>query len=171
VQTADYSAEYGGPAGVNVQLQLSILNFNSPPPDPKATTIQSRRPYPQFGRIRMWDDSGNSNYHSLQARFEHRLSHGLSLTSAYTWSHLIDDEGAGLNANRALSQNPNCLRCNMRGNSQDDQRHSFVAAYVWHIHFASGLKGVARAVFNGWRYGGPIDLAQRMSHLHLAIRR
>jgi hypothetical protein len=67
VQTADYSAEYGGHAGVNVQLQLSILNFNSPPPDPKATTIQSRRPYPQFGRIRMWDDSGNSNYHSLQA--------------------------------------------------------------------------------------------------------
>ena len=58
-------ARYVG--GKGTHLDTSILNFNSPPPDPKATTIQSRRPDPQFGRIRMWDDSGNSNYHSLQA--------------------------------------------------------------------------------------------------------
>src|ERR1700738_4541494 len=44
--------------GKGTHLDTSILNFNSPSPDPKATTIQSRRPYPQFGRIRMWNSDG-----------------------------------------------------------------------------------------------------------------
>jgi hypothetical protein len=139
-------------------LDTSILNWNSPQPDPKAATdlltLQSRRPYPAFGRIRMWDSDGNSNYHSMQTRFEHRLAQGLSLTVAHTWSHLIDDEGAGTNANRAKSQNPQCLRCNMRADSTDDQRHALVIGYVWQVPFGSSLKALPAAIFKGWMAGG-----------------
>src|SRR5262249_11681211 len=133
-------ARYVG--GKATHLDTSILNFNSPDPDPAAITLQARRPYPQFGRIRMWDSDGNSNYQSLQARFEHRFNRGLSLTAAYSLSHLIDDQGGAVNANRALSQNPRCLRCNMRADSADDQRQSLVVGYVWMIPFGSSLKGV-----------------------------
>jgi hypothetical protein len=139
-------------------LDTSILNWNSPQPDPKAATdlltLQSRRPYPQFGRIRMWDSDGNSNYNSMQTHFEHRFAQGLSLTVAHTWSHLIDDEGAGTNANRAKSQNPQCLRCNMRADSSDDQRHALVIGYVWQVPFGSHLTGIPSAVLKGWMAGG-----------------
>jgi hypothetical protein len=144
--------------GKATHLDTSILNFNSPDPDPNATTIQSRRPYPQFGRIRMWDASGNSNYNSLQARFEHRFNRGLSLTTAYTWSHLIDDQGGALNANRALSQNPRCLRCNMRADSADDQRQSLVTGYAWTTPFGSSLKALPGAILKGWMWGGILTL-------------
>ena len=63
-------------------LDTSQLNFNSPDPGPGP--IQPRRPYPAFGRIRLLTTDGNSIYDSLQSRFEHRLSRGLSLTTRLT---------------------------------------------------------------------------------------
>jgi hypothetical protein len=147
---------YAGSKGTH--LDTSHLNLNSPLPDPAARDIQSRRPYPQIGRIRMWGVDGNSNYHSLQARFEHRFSHGLSLTMAHTWSHLIDDQQGGLNGSRALAQDPRNLRGNMRADSADDVRHSFVAGYVWDIPYGSQLKGIPGAALKGWKFGGIITL-------------
>jgi hypothetical protein len=156
-------------------LDTAIENFNSPDPDPNATTIQSRRPYPQFGRIRLWDSDGNSNYNSLQAHFEHRLNRGLSMTIAYTLSHLIDDQGGALNGTRAVSQNPRCVRCNMRADSLDDQRHSLVTGYVWEIPFGSSLKGLPGGVLKGWMLGGiltlrrgsPISISQSGDNLNI----
>ena len=48
----------------------------------------------------------NTIYHSLQARYEHRFSRGLSLSAAYTWSHLIDDAGETINRGGCVCQNP-----------------------------------------------------------------
>jgi hypothetical protein len=33
----------------------------------------------------------NSNYHSLQTEITNRLTHGVQMQGAYTWSHAIDD--------------------------------------------------------------------------------
>ena len=155
-QSDSLEVRYAGSKATH--LDSSILNWNSPQPDPTAATdqltLQSRRPYPQFGRIRMWDSDGNSNYNSMQTRFEHRFAKGLSLTVAHTWSHLIDDEGAGTNANRAKSQNPRCLRCNMRADSSDDQRHALVIGYVWQIPLGAHFKGIPGAIVKGWMLGG-----------------
>src|SRR5947199_7835282 len=48
-------------------------------------SIASRRPYPLFGNIGWLEDSSNSNYHSLQVRFDRRFTQGVSLLSSYTW--------------------------------------------------------------------------------------
>ena len=58
-------------------LDTSQLNYNSPDPGPG--DIQPRRPYPQFNRIRLLTTDGNSTYHALQTRFEHRFAKGLEL--------------------------------------------------------------------------------------------
>ncbi len=102
----------------------------------------------------MWDDDGNSNYHSMQTKFEHRFAGSLSVTFAHTWSHLIDDQQGGLNGARSLSQERDRLRSNMRADSADDVRHNVVIGYVWEIPFASGLKGIPRTALNGWLFGG-----------------
>jgi len=146
---------YVGSKGTH--LDTSHLNFNSPDPDPTARDIQSRRPYPQFGRIRMWDDDGNSNYHSMQTRFEHRLAQRLSLTLAHTWSHLIDDQMGGLNGARSLAQNRLRNRDNMRADSADDLRHVLVIGYVWDLPFGSSLTGAPAALLKGWLLGGIVS--------------
>jgi hypothetical protein len=144
---------YVGAKGSN--LDTSLTNFNSPDPDPNAGAIplQSRRPYPAFGRIRMWATDGESDYQSLQSEFKHRGPWGLNLTVAYTLSELNDNQQGGLNASRARRQNPRSLEGEYAP-SADDQRHRLVVGYVWDIPFGSSLTGITGALLKGWQLSG-----------------
>ena len=53
---------------------------------------QLLRAYPRFTNVALFRNNvGNSSYHAFQAKLEKRLSHGLTLSLAYTFSKLIDD--------------------------------------------------------------------------------
>ncbi|HYZ87590.1 MAG TPA: TonB-dependent receptor, partial [Bryobacteraceae bacterium] len=144
-----------GSKGTNVDT--SLQNFNQPDLGPGP--IQQRRPYPMYARIRMIAPDGNTIYHSLQARFEHRFHAGLSLTSAYTWSHLIDDTGQTINRGGCICQNPRDRGRAERASSILDQRHRLVVGYVFEIPFGKDSTGLARALFGGWSSGGILTLA------------
>ena len=82
----------------------------------------------------------NSIYHGLQTKFTHRMSHGLQIQGAYTWSHALDDSVDPLTPavgahtfprnSRNLSQN--------YGNSDNDTRHVAVINYIWELPFGRG---------------------------------
>ncbi len=56
------------------------------------TAQQLLRSYPRFTTVAMFRNNvGNSTYNALQAKLERRLSAGLTMTMAYTWSKLLDD--------------------------------------------------------------------------------
>jgi hypothetical protein len=51
-----------------------------------STVAQSLRPFPQFSKINYrWAPLGNTWYDSLQIKVTKRYSHGLDLTSGFTW--------------------------------------------------------------------------------------
>jgi hypothetical protein len=53
---------------------------------------QLLRPFPRFTMVALFRDNvGNSDYHGLEAKLEKRLSRGLTLTRAFTYSKLLDD--------------------------------------------------------------------------------
>ena len=137
-------------------LDSSQLNFNSPDPGPG--DIQARRPYPEIARIRLVTSDGNSTYHALQTRFEHRFAHGLSLTAGYNWSHMLDDQQDETNGGRALAQDVRNRGKAEKASSIFDIRQRLVVGYVWDIPFTSGLKGPAQTVLGGWSLGGIITL-------------
>ncbi|MGH9159857.1 MAG: TonB-dependent receptor domain-containing protein [Vicinamibacteraceae bacterium] len=149
---------YVGAKGTN--LDSSLTNFNSPDPDPNASALdlQSRRPYPAFGRIRMWVTDGKSDYHSLQTELKHRGPWGLSLSVAYTLSQLKDNQQGGLNASRGRRQNPRDVSTEYAP-SADDVRNRLVAGYVWDIPFGSTLTGVTGALLKGWQLSGVTTLS------------
>ena len=117
----------------------SLKNWNQPDPGPG--DIQARRPLPEYGRIRLQYYGANTNYNSLQVHFERRLTKGLSLTAAYTWSHEIDDAWETTNSGGCGCQNPRDLSSE-RASGVYDQRHNLVFGYVWQIPFAKGLTGI-----------------------------
>ena len=137
-------------------LDTSLNNFNSPDPGPGV--IQDRRPYPDYARIRLLATDGNSIYHSMQTRYEHRFSHGLSLTAAYTWSHMIDDAGQSTNRGACQCQNPRVRGAAERASSIFDNRHRLVVGYLWEIPFARSLHGPAGMLLGGWSAGGIVTM-------------
>jgi len=149
---ADNSVEVGYVGSKGTFLDTSQLNFNSP--DPGLGDIQARRPYQSFTRIRLLTTDGNSTYHAFQTRFEHRFSRGLSLTAAYNWSHMIDDQEEETNGNRCRCQDPRKRGKAEKASSVQDLRHRLVVGYVWELPFTRNLRGVPGAFLGGWSLGG-----------------
>jgi hypothetical protein len=148
--------EVGWVGTKGTHLDTSVNNFNSPDPGPGA--IQPRRPYPDYARIRMLTTDSNSIYHAMQTRYEHRFSKGLSLTAAYTWSHMIDDAAQSTNRGACQCQNPRNRGIAERASSIFDNRHRLVVGYVWELPLATTMKGPAAFIAKGWSFGGVVTL-------------
>ena len=63
------------------------------------TVAQTLRPFPEYNDgLSVWfDPLGNSSYDSLQVKFANRFSHGLDLTSNFTFQKELSIGGSGIN--------------------------------------------------------------------------
>jgi hypothetical protein len=130
---------------------------------------QLLRPYPRFTTVAFYRNNvGHSTYHSLQTRLERRFSNGLTLTSAYTFSKLIDDAGAVFDA--AILTGPAASfqaadsynRRLEKDESTGSIPHVFSGSFVWEIPAGAGrrwtLSGWQNTVAGGWRLAGIVRL-------------
>ncbi len=120
-------------------------------------------PYPHIPGVSFAGASwGNSNFHSLQAKFEKRFSqNGLAVVS-YSWSKLISDGGD--NAwDSAGWRDFNCRACD-RSISPYDYRHRLVTSYTYELPFGKGKQfgsqwnGFMNAVLGQWQVNGIMTL-------------
>ncbi len=99
----------------------------------------------------------SSVYHSLQAKVDHRFSHGFSLLANFTWSKLIDDSSSdwgGFWSLDVLGQDFYNRRAE-RSVSAGDIPARFTLAPIVELPFGPGKKwlnnGVGSQVLGGWR--------------------
>lgn len=128
----DYAADKG------VKLPIVLL-VNQLQPSQFSTGSQALRPYPQYQKVQYLTLDGNSIYHSLQAKLEHRWKNGLVVSAAYTFSKLIDDVDAPARSNHVGVQNVYDLRAE-RGVGGFDIPQRFVVNYVYQLPFGRGSK-------------------------------
>jgi len=110
--------------------------------------VPSLRPTP-LGAITTFESAYSSTYHSLQASFTKRLSHGLTFLSSYTWSKSIDNatDPVGFAGDSGGPQDARNLRAE-RALSVFDMRHRFTIGYTYMLPFhGSRLK-------DGWQING-----------------
>jgi carboxypeptidase family protein len=113
---------------------------------------------PIFTAIYLTDNSDYSNYNSLQAQYQRRLSRGLQLLASYDFSHSLDN-GSGNSIFGPNFDNSNQLPSAFYNVKQDygpsafDIRHtlSFAATYSFP---GQGLGGITRKLFGGWSLDG-----------------
>lgn len=140
------SISYVGNKGTH---NMYTSNINQADPGPGA--IASRRPFPAWPDIPSMYMDGLSNYNSLQAKFQKRLSHGISLLAGYTFEKSIDN-GAGESASPMIVRNMKVDR----GLSAWDVPQRFILSGTFELPYGSGrpfgssAPGVLRAILGGW---------------------
>jgi hypothetical protein len=119
------------------------------------------------GAINATEMIGSGNYNGLQTKLTRRMSHGLQLTAAYTWSHTLDNSASafGQSGGVVVGSNGTPLLQYERGNSDTDQRQLFTFSSIYELPFGRGKtfgQGMPRAldyVLGGWQWNNVIQLA------------
>jgi hypothetical protein len=105
-------------------------------------------PNTTFQSVAVTDNSATSDYHSLQVKFQRRLSRGLQGLASYTFSHSIDV--ASTDATTNFNTLPTIAPPNVdRGNSDFDIRHSFTSGVTYDVPSMMSRK-FAHTLLGGW---------------------
>jgi hypothetical protein len=136
---------------IDANAQLAII---SPSGNGQAT-----RPMPDYGGSAYTGFEGMSDYHSMQAKLEKRMSHGYNLLASYTWSHSLDNTptplgSSGFDTGNAIQTNLVPFKYDY-SNSPWDIRQRFTLNALYQIPFGKGRtylnnNAVADAIVGGW---------------------
>ncbi|MCU1263616.1 MAG: TonB-dependent Receptor Plug Domain protein [Bryobacterales bacterium] len=146
----------------NGTLQRLNAGLNAPP------TGTTNRIDPRFGAVALVSSGANSNYHSFQFQAIQRLSHGLTLSAAYTWSKSIDNASDALGVlldEDPLPQNPFNSRDN-RAVSAFDVPQRFVLSHTYDLPWFKDANKVLKQTLGGWQFSG-IYVAQSGTPVNL----
>src|SRR4051812_24490241 len=151
-------ATYVGTFTRNLPFQRDV---NYPVVTPTATAaganVLSRRPNPAFGAILMLDSDQYSNYNGLQATFNLRQWHRVSVNGFYTLSQTMTSAQLMNNTTGGGAQNYSKLAEDY-GRADTDQRHVFSTSINWSPDYYNGKNDVLRHVLNGWSVAPIIKL-------------
>jgi len=144
-----------------VPLGATFLNVNPQNRDPTTTNsalpANFLRPYQGLGNVMLYEFAASSNYHSLQASFQHRLSSGMNVTLAYTFSKALDEADSYSNAVDPFL-NP---RVRDYGPGNFDRRHVFSANFYWMLPKPGTHNGFHRVhwLVDNWEVAGVVRMS------------
>jgi hypothetical protein len=144
---------------------LTARDINQPQPSALPPGLPFvPRPDPRFDDIDLLESRANSNYHSLQARFQQRLSKGLATLVSFTFAKSVDDASNFFSSagDSNFPQNSYDVRAE-RGRSNFDVRHRLSASYSYDLPFGKGKSHLADAgwistLLSGWQTFGIVTL-------------
>jgi hypothetical protein len=154
---------YIGTKGTNLLMRRNIAQ--ALPYDPaNPLPVSARKPYPNFVVYIDSDFSGDSNYHSMNAKLERHTS-SLVATVVYTWAKSTDNKSAAAGIGASQFNGWQGLLDNSRpeldrGRSDFDVDHRLVGSFVYNLPFGPGEKfasnatGVKNAIVGGWQVNG-----------------
>ncbi len=141
------------PAG---SLFLNLNPQNKSPISTSALSTNFLRPYSAYGDIYLYEFAGTSNYNSLIASFQHRVSHGLTVTLNYTFSKALDSaDGPSSAVDPFLA-----TRSRNYGPAGFNRAHVFTGSYYYSIPKLSSATHIRALGWIGdnWELSGVVRL-------------
>jgi carboxypeptidase family protein/TonB-dependent receptor-like protein len=126
-----WSLTYVGAAGRRLLRTINLLN-----------------PNPDFQFVNVTTNTATSDYNSLQAKYQRRLSRGLQAVVSYSWSHSIDIASSDAFANYLNAPGFVSDPRVDRGDSDFDVRHSLTAGVTYNLPSPQGKS--LNTIFGGW---------------------
>jgi len=141
---SDWTADINYVGTKSTRLDI-IRNYNQPfiSGNTVQTTTNSAGktvpviPFSNFGWIEYTDPIGYGNYNALQASLIRRFQNGLSVRTAYTYSHSLDNAPEELETNSGYAPNGRDP-ASWYGSSDFDVRQRVSVSYVYELPFGRG---------------------------------
>ena len=109
------------------------------------------------GNITVQDNRGKSDYDSLQAQYERRMTNGLQFLGSFTWSKTLDDACGAIDVCAPQLYTDFALE---RGLSNQDQPYRLVLSSLYELPFGKGkrwgkdVSTTLNYVIGGWQLNG-----------------
>ena len=119
-------------------------------------SLTFKRPTTQkLGAYQVYENSAASNYHALQIEARKRYHQRFQFTTAYTWSHAIDDVSDVFTIAGApiLPQKLDNFRLE-RADANFDVRHRVSASVLWDLPFYANNRRRLGRLLGGWQIAG-----------------
>jgi len=112
--------------------------------------INSFRPYPDLGNIRLQQFNGTSNYHSLQTTLSRQTGKNLQFFATYTFSKVL-----GNRSGEGDDVDPLDARGRSYGVLNYDRTHIFNLSYNYNMPNLSPVENAfSKGLLNGWQLSG-----------------
>ncbi|MDQ2834747.1 MAG: TonB-dependent receptor [Acidobacteriota bacterium] len=149
--------------GSSGRHSLGELDLNQPTlaartANPTAN-VNAIRPYLGYSFFQARVPIFTNNYNSLQVSLSHRVSHGLTVGIAYTWSKNLTDQSTDRGAANTDTYNPKLDY----GPSALNTPQIFIANYVYQLPFFAEQHGLKGRVLGGWEVSGITSLESGVS--------
>ena len=140
--------------GNGTRKLIGALDYNLPY-SPGTSTVASRRNFPYYTSVTRQMPEGNLSYNALTWKLERRFGRGISVLSAFTLAHTIDNVGEAGNGANVIAVNPWNIGLN-RGNASSDIRRQWAMSATYEIPIGKGKAfmnrgGISDAVLGGWQ--------------------
>jgi hypothetical protein len=152
---------YVGSSGTHLVRQRSLnqaLSASTGAPirgvtDNTLANVSLRVPVPGVppDSLQEMESEGSSWYNALEMSLLKRLSHGFQFLASYTFSKVLDTDGADINSTssgNALTLGDQNSPGQRWGRASFDRTHRFVFSTTWNL--PSPSRGVSRAVLGDW---------------------
>jgi hypothetical protein len=132
--------------------------------------ISDRVPIPGVpaDSLQEMESEGSSWYNGLEASLTKRLSHGVQFLASYTFSKILDTDGADINSTssgNALTLGDQNSAAQRWGRASFDRTHRFVVSGIWNLPNPTG--SVQKVFFGNWSFAA-IATVQSGSALTIA---
>jgi hypothetical protein len=141
------------------------VDINQVPKEKLAPVDKQFRPFPIYQGIQGSTNNAISNYNSLQAVIQKRMTHGLSFDVSYVWSHFLSDMDSSGWGSRGGTQNYQDAFNPLAnyGNSNFDVRNAFKGSAIYQLPFGKGRQFANNNTFldlliGGWQTAGTLVL-------------
>ncbi|MGH9397515.1 MAG: carboxypeptidase regulatory-like domain-containing protein [Terriglobia bacterium] len=146
-----FEIAYVGSAGTHLlgeydYNQVSLVNRLAQP----TVNVNAIRPAIGYNAITTIAPRFNSNYNSLQVSVNRRVSHGLTLGAAYTYSKTLTNSST----DRSTAPYDTYNFADDYGPANFSVPQIFIANYVYDLPFFSGQQGLVGRALGGWEVSG-----------------